>query len=52
MDTIIILLSLATLILLWKKPRSNAGFALFWVAWLATVLLFKFHVTAELPLSF
>lgn len=52
MDTLIILLSLVVLILFMTKPKSNMGFALFWVAWVAALLLFNHHVTSELALSF
>jgi hypothetical protein len=52
MDTILILLSLATLILFMKKPQSNAGLAIFWIVWLGTALLFNYHVTSKLALNF
>lgn len=52
MDTLIILLSFAVLLCFWKRPARWTGFALFWTAWIAVVLLFNHHVTSELPLSF
>ena len=53
MDTILILSALAVLTLFWKRPRRKAaGLVLFCVTLAGTVLLFRHHITAELPLGF
>jgi len=51
MDTIIFLLILAALLALWAG-RGRLGLALFVVSLVATLLLFNYHVTSALPLSF
>ena len=52
MDTIIILVILASLLAMWKFPTRNIGFVLFWVALVASLALFKYHVTSPLQLNF
>jgi hypothetical protein len=52
MDTLIILVLLATLLAMWRFPARNIGFVLFWVALTASVALFKYHVTSHLQLNF
>ncbi|SBW05045.1 hypothetical protein KL86DPRO_20419 [uncultured delta proteobacterium] len=53
MDTILILAALAVLMLFWKRPRRRVtGIALFCMTLASTVLLFKHHITSELPLVF
>lgn len=53
MDTILILGALAVLMLFWKRPRRRAaGIALFCITLAGTVILFRHHITSELPLVF
>lgn len=52
MDTLIILVILMSLLAMIKFPARYLGLTLFWIALVASLVLFKFHVTSPLQLNF
>ena len=52
MDTIIIILILASTLLFWKFPKKKWGIIIFCIAFVAAVLLFCYHITSSLNLNF
>lgn len=52
MDTLIILAIFVSTLTLWRFPANRIGMALFWLAFIANLCLFRYHVTDALPLNF